>query len=156
MAGRKSHLRDLHGIPGCHYDATVGWVNFDALDNLLELIDALASVVVVACSIFSTKVSPLEAINRTQVANLTTLETSRVEELTGAVAIPDSDVLCLQQFGIGGAFYKPEELLGNCAPKHSLGCEQRDLIAKIETHLSAKDADGANASAITTSHTYIK
>jgi hypothetical protein len=81
------------------------------------------------------------------------MEARSVEELAGAVAIPDADVLLLQQLGIGGSFDEPEQFFSDGAPENALRGQQRELIPKIEAHLGAKDADGSNTSAIATSDT---
>lgn len=151
VTGRQSHLRDLHRVPGSHDDAPVGGVHLDALDDLLQLVDSLAGVVVVAGAVLGAEVPPLKSINRSQIADLAILKARRVEELARAVAIPDSDVLGLQQLGVRRSFNEPQQLLGHGAPEYALGGQQRKLIAEVEAHLCTEDADGADPGAVAAS-----
>jgi len=96
--------------------------------------------------------SPLESVHWAQIANLTILESRRIEELASAVTIPNANILSLQQLRVCRAFDEPQQLLSYCAPENSLCRQQRNLIAEIKSHLSTEEADSANASTITTSH----
>lgn len=103
-----------------------------------------------------TEMSPLEAINRSQVTNLAVLETRSIEELACAVAVPNSNILSLEQLCVGGAFDEPKQLLCHGAPKHALCRQQWKLITKIESHLCTEEANGANAGAISSGYAYAK
>lgn len=61
------------------------------MDDLGELVDALACVVRLCVDVFRAKVSPLEAIDGAEIADFAVGEADAVEELAGAVAVPDLD-----------------------------------------------------------------
>lgn len=153
MTRRQSHLWYLWRIPSGHDDAAVGGINFNAFDDFFQLVDSLARVVVLARAVLCSEVSPLEAVDWSQVSNFAVLEARRVEKLTSAVAVPDFDVFRLKNFRIGGSFDEPEKFLCDGSPEHSLRRQQWKLIAKIKSHLRSEDADCADSRAISSGHT---
>ena len=54
-------------IPSTDDNPTVVWVGLDGVNDLSQLVHSLAGVVGMHVNVLGTKVSPLEAINRTKV-----------------------------------------------------------------------------------------
>ena len=65
-----------------------------------ELVDALARVVRVGVVVRGAEVAPLEAVDGAQVALLAVAEAALLEELLGAVAVPDVDVLRREEVAV--------------------------------------------------------
>lgn len=123
--------------------------HLDPVDDLVKLIDSLAGIIVLACLVRGTKVTPLEAVDRPQIALLSVSEAALVQELPCAVAIPDPDALVLQLLRIRATANEPQQLLGHSTPEHSLGGQQwEDVVAQIETHLSSEKRQSTNARSI--------
>lgn len=149
------HFTNLRWIPRCHDNATIFRLVLDTLNDILQLINALSSVVVLACLVLSAKVSPLKSIDRTEITNFTCLKSSCVEKFTCAVAVPNANVLLLQQLGIGRAANEPQQFLGDTTPKDTFRRQQWKTFTQIKSHLSPEDAHSANASAIASFCTFV-
>ena len=96
----------------------------DLPDDFGELIDALARVVVVTRLVFRAEMPPLKSVHRTQIALGAVGESDLVEEVAGAVAVPDVHALVGEQFRIGRARDEPEELLGDSTRKDAFRGEE--------------------------------
>mmetsp|Transcript_22294 Transcript_22294/g.53470 ORF Transcript_22294/g.53470 Transcript_22294/m.53470 type:complete len:264 (-) Transcript_22294:4-795(-) len=98
------------------------------------------------------EVPPLEPVHWSQVPLLPVPETHFREELLGAVAVPDVDVLVPEEVGVGRAGDEPEELLGDAAPEDALGRQQRERLPQIEPQRAPELRDGAGARAVAFPH----
>ncbi len=83
---------EIGGIPGGEDDASIGGVVFDLVDDVLELIDALAGVVVVHGAIGGAEMSPLESIDGSEISFFAVGKSAGIEEFAGCVGVPDVDV----------------------------------------------------------------
>lgn len=79
--------------------------------------------------------SPLEAVDRTEVALLSVLEAVQLEELQRAVRIPDVDALFGQLLAVGRAGDEPEQFLGDRLEDHLLGGQQWDGVWRTEEQM---------------------
>merc|ERR1712151_608671 len=91
---------------------------------------------------------PLKAIYRTQVAFFSVAQASLVQELPGAVTVPNLDALIRQMLCMGVALHEPKELLHHTSPKNTLRRQQRERFAEVEAHRRSKDRDRADAGAV--------
>ena len=55
-----------------------------------------------------------------------------LQEVLGAIGIPDVDILGGELTGIGRTTHKPQQLFGHTPPKHTLGCQQGKLVPQAE------------------------
>merc|ERR550519_360284 len=139
VTGRQGHLVQVRGVPGAHDDPPVVGLGLDPLDDLRELVDPLAAVVGVHVHVLSTEVSPLKAVDGTEVSLLTLCKAQTVQELSASVPVPDPHFLLLQLLGVGGAPDEPEELLSNAAIEDFLGGQQGEgSIPQRKSHLSSE------------------
>ncbi len=122
----------------------------DLADALLELIDALSGVVCIAVIVRCTEVAPLKAIDGAKVTLASMAEATLVEEVLGAVAVPDLDALCGKEFGVCRAVDEPEELLYDAAEEGSLCGEKREgAVCEGEAEVGrGEDGDGAGPCAV--------
>eukprot|EP00958_Prasinococcus_capsulatus_P016603 scaffold1839_cov382-Prasinococcus_capsulatus_cf.AAC.17 len=150
VAGGQRHLRQCCRVPRRQNNAAVPRFVLDSVNHLRQLVHALVGVVRVHVFILGSKVAPLEAIDRAQVAHLPLYKTNAVEVLTGAIPVPDADALLGQLPSVGGAPHEPQKLLHHPAPKDALGCEYRKTPPKIETHLLAEQGVRASAGSVHT------
>ena len=139
VTGRQGHLVQVRGVPGAHDDPPIVGLGLDPVDDLSELVDPLAAVVGVHVHVLSTEVSPLKAVDWSQVSLLTGCEAQTVQELPAAVPVPDPHFLLLQLLGVGGAPDEPEELLSNAAIEDFLGGQQGECsVPQRKSHLSSE------------------
>jgi len=87
----QNHLLHIGRVPSRKNQTAVVGVSSQLVNDLSELVYSLTSVIRLGVNILGTEVSPLEAIHWSQIANLTMLKTKVVEELAGAIAIPNLD-----------------------------------------------------------------
>ena len=80
MAWRQGHLWECSWIPGCHEDPSAITIVLQLVDHGLELVDTLAFVRVVHSLVLSPEVSPLEAVDWTEVPFLPVRQPDVVEE----------------------------------------------------------------------------
>ena len=95
VARRQRHQVEVRRVPCGHDDAAAVRVGLDLVDDLAELVDALALVVGVHVDILGAEMPPLEAVHRAQVADLAVVQASLVQELARGVGVPDPDVFSL-------------------------------------------------------------
>ena len=82
VTGRQGHFAEIGWIPGRHNDATVFRVVLDLVNALGELINTLTCVVGVHVNVLSPKVTPLKAIDRSQIPGFSIIQAPRVQKLT--------------------------------------------------------------------------
>lgn len=99
MAGWQDHLLEVGRVPGCEDEAAVVGVRPQLMDEFGNLVDTLSSVVRLGVNILGAKVSPLETVDRTKVTLLTVSQAEVVEELAGAISIPDLDASLAKGLG---------------------------------------------------------
>mmetsp|Transcript_44035 Transcript_44035/g.95785 ORF Transcript_44035/g.95785 Transcript_44035/m.95785 type:complete len:257 (-) Transcript_44035:325-1095(-) len=98
--------------------------------------------------ILRTEVAPLEAIDRAQVHLLTMGKAALVQELTGAVSVPDLHALVRKVLRIGVTLNEPEELLHDAAPEGPLRGQERERLPQVESHLRPENRAGADTCAV--------
>jgi hypothetical protein len=76
VAWRESHQVEVGRIPCAEEDAPVGWVLLDLADDLGQLVDALTGIIALGVDIGCPKMSPLEAVDRSEVALLAVTESA--------------------------------------------------------------------------------
>jgi len=104
MAWRKSHLLDVSNVPSTEQYSSWGWVLLDELDNLFDLIDSLAGVIRFEVLVLGSKVSPLEAIYRSQISLFSLREPTFVQELSTSISIPNVNLLVSKIVWVGISF----------------------------------------------------
>lgn len=150
VAGWEDHLFQIGGIPGGKDQTTIVWVGAQLVNNLGELVDSLACVVRLGVDILGAKVPPLEAVHRTEVADLAVVEAEVVEELARAIAIPNLDAGLAEAVGGCVALDEPEELGDNGASKDALGGKEgkdRDAVVVEGEFEGSRSKDGICACA---------
>ena len=95
VAGRQRHLLQIRRIPGGEDDSAAIGVGFDLMDDFHQLIDALVGIIRVAVFVLRAEMTPLEPVNRTQIAFCVILESDAVQIAARAVPLPDIDALIL-------------------------------------------------------------
>mmetsp|Transcript_23521 Transcript_23521/g.56245 ORF Transcript_23521/g.56245 Transcript_23521/m.56245 type:complete len:389 (-) Transcript_23521:616-1782(-) len=148
VAGRQRHILERGGVPRGEEDPPVVRVGLDLVDYFRELIDTFPAVVGVHVGVVRTKVPPLEAVDRSKITFLPVRQAYRVEVLPGTVTVPDVNVLLLQFFCTGFTSNKPQKLLCNTPPEHTLCSEQWERVSQIKTHLAAELRVGSGASSV--------
>jgi hypothetical protein len=103
VAGWKCHFIQIRWVPSRHDDTAILRVVNDFVDALGQLIHALTGVVGVHVLVFGPKMTPLESIDGSQISHFPIRESSLIEELSGAIAIPNVNVLGCQVIGVGVA-----------------------------------------------------
>lgn len=153
VAGRQGHALKVLWVPRAEdHSAVVGAVA-QLVDDFGQLVDAPAGVVGLGIDVLCAKVPPLEAVDGAQVADLAVGEPHAVEELAGAVAVPDLDADVAEGRGRGVALDEPEELGDDGAEEDSLRGEQGEDGAAVVVELEleaggSEDGQGARAGAV--------
>ena len=110
------------------------------VDDLGQLVHPLPAVVGLHVHVLRPEVSPLEAVDRSEVSLLPLCQAEAVEELPAAVSVPDPHILVLQLLGISGASDEPEQLLSNASIENLLGGQQGECsISQRKSHLSSEE-----------------
>ena len=149
VAGGQCHFLQIGRIPGGHNDAPILWSILDFPNAIGQLVDALPGVIRVHVNVGGTKVSPLEAIDRSQVSNFAMRQSSLVEEFSRAISIPNMNSLVGKVIAIGVSADEPQELFGDAPPKGAFGGEERQsAVAEGKAHLGAEFGERASSSAI--------
>ena len=151
VARRESHESKIFGVPCTEQDPAIGGVVLDLVNDFTQLVNALTGVVGVAVLVFCAKVSPLEAVDWTQITFSPVLQVTRVEELSRSVTVPDVHALVSKKLGVGLASHKPEELLQYASQEDTLCGEQRQIaVGKVEAEarLRCKESESASTCAI--------
>jgi hypothetical protein len=138
MTRRKRHLLQLRRIPRRHYQSTTGGISLNLIDDPLQLVNSLSTIISLFCCIWRIPMSPLKSINWPQIA-LLSVYTDALKVLFWTVTVPNSYVFILQKFGVCMASGKPYQLLCNTSPKHFLMRQKRKTFSKIVPHHSSKN-----------------
>lgn len=101
VTGRKRHIVQVCRIPSRHDDTSIFWIVFNFVNAFCQLVHTLPRVVGMHIHVVRPKVTPLKAIDWTEVAHLTMLQAAGVQELARAVAVPNVNVFGRQLIGIG-------------------------------------------------------
>mmetsp|Transcript_16655 Transcript_16655/g.26417 ORF Transcript_16655/g.26417 Transcript_16655/m.26417 type:complete len:240 (-) Transcript_16655:216-935(-) len=153
MARRQRHLIQIARIPRTHHNPARVGIVLDLLDAVHQLIHSLAIILIVHTSILRAKVSPLESINRSQVAFFIVRQTAIVQKLARAVSVPNMDAFVLQFLSRRGATHEPQQFLRYASPKHLLCGQQReDVILQRKPHLRSKNGQRASSRSISSLH----
>ena len=88
---RQGHFRQVCRVPGAEDDPTVVGSVFELVDHSRKLVDASASIALLSTEILCAEMSPLEAIDGSEVAFGTMRESDAVEVGAGTIAVPDLD-----------------------------------------------------------------
>lgn len=153
VAGRQSHALKVLWVPRAEdHSAVVGAVA-QLVDDFGQLVDALAGVVCLSIDVLCAKVPPLKPVDGAQVADVAVGQADAVEELAGAVAVPDLDADVAEGGGGGVALDEPEELGDDGAEEDSLGGEQGEdgaaVVVEVEFEAGrGEDGQGASAGAV--------
>lgn len=153
VAGRQGHALKVLWVPCAEDHSAVIRVVAELVDDLGQLVHALAGVICLCVDILGAKVPPLEAVDGAQVADVAVREPDAVEELAGPVAVPDLDADVAEGGGGGVALDEPEQLGDDGAEEDSLcGEEGEDGAAVVvELELEAwgrENGQGTGASAV--------
>lgn len=124
MAGRQGHLLQIGGIPGAQHDAAIVGTMAQLVDDLGQLVDALAGVVRLGVDVGGAEMAPLEAVDGAEIADGAVGEPDAVEIRPAAVAVPDLDAGGGERQRGGAAGDEPEELGDDGAEKDAFGGEE--------------------------------
>ncbi len=138
MTRRKCHLLQLRRIPRCHYQSTTRWISLNLIDDPLQLVNSLSTIISLFFCIWRIPMSPLKSIHWPQIA-LLPVYTDALKVLFWTVTVPNSYVFILQQFGVCMASHKPDQLLCNASPKNFLMRQKRKTIFKVVSHHSSEN-----------------
>ncbi len=94
------------------------------VDDLCQLVDALAGVVGLGVDVGGAEMAPLEAVDGAEVADGAVGEADTVEVGPAAVAVPDGDASGGEGERGGAAGDEPEELGGDGAEENAFGGEE--------------------------------
>lgn len=157
VARRQRHFPQIGRVPGRHDNASIFGIVFDLVNALRKLINPLARVIRVHINVFRSEMTPLETVDWTQITYFAVFQATRIEKLARSVSVPNMNIFRGQVVRVRVTLYKPEQFLGNTAPKRALGSQQRQcVVAKRETHLRAKFGQSARTGAIPTLYTRLK
>lgn len=118
MARWQSHLFESGRIPSREKDPAVVWVGLECMDDVSNLIIALASVIGVTIDVFGAEMTPLEPINGTQIAFASVGESQRVQILSRTIAVPDMNALFGQLVTVSATRHKPQQFFQDSLEKH--------------------------------------
>mmetsp|Transcript_48018 Transcript_48018/g.102108 ORF Transcript_48018/g.102108 Transcript_48018/m.102108 type:complete len:208 (-) Transcript_48018:1159-1782(-) len=93
VTGRQGHLVQIARVPRAHHNPPILGIVLDLLDAVRQLVHPLARIIRMHVRVLRPEVPPLKPVHRAQVALLPVLQPPRVEELAGAVPVPDVNVL---------------------------------------------------------------
>lgn len=124
----------------------------DLPDALLELIDPLLGVVCITVLVLCSEVAPLKAIDGTKVTLASMTQAALLEEILGAVSVPDLNALFGEELGVCRAANKPKKLFYDAAEERSLCGEEREgVVCKGEAEIGrGEDRDSPSPSAVGT------
>lgn len=147
VARRQGHELEVARVPRREHHAAVIRVRAQLVDNLGELVDALAGVVGFGINVVGAKVTPLEAVDGAQVTHLAVREPDAVEELARPVAVPDLDAGLVERNRRRVALDEPQELGDDGPREDALRCQQRQDRAAVvvEAKLESRREDGERA-----------
>lgn len=135
VARRQGHALEVARVPRAEDHPPVVGVGAQLVDDLGQLVDTLARVVSAGVDVLGAKVPPLEAVDGAQVADVAVRQADAVEELAGAVAVPDLDADVAEGLGRGVALDEPEELGDDGAEEDTLRGEEGEDRAAVVVEL---------------------
>ncbi len=135
VAGRQGHLVEIDGVPGGQDDPAIGGVGLDLADDIAELVDALARVVVVHGAIGGAEMSPLESVDGSEITFFAMCQSAGIQKLAGSIGVPDMDVFVAEGLDVGVTADEPEQFFGDPAPEDAFGGEEGKRFAQIEAEL---------------------
>jgi len=112
-------------IPRAHDNPSVSWVVLDFINDLLKLIHALPSVIILARLIRGSEMPPLKPIYRTEISNPSVIKTYAIEILPGPISFPDVYALVAQDLSVSVSCDKPQQLLNHASREDPLGGQER-------------------------------
>ena len=104
----------------------------DKIKHIADLIDGTVRII----GRGRRPATPLSAVYGTQIAVLI------------GPFVPNMHIALLQPTHVRGTFQEPQQLIGKSLEKHRLRREQRKILAQVESHLLAEQADGTSARTI--------
>ena len=120
-------------IPCCHNVTTTVRVALDAVDYLLNLVDA-----------FVVPVAPLCAINRAEVA------------VSVSPFIPNRNFMVVQIFDVCVAGNEPQQLINYRLQMYFFRSDKREAFREAKPHLMPENADGSGACTVAFLHSLVK
>lgn len=152
VAGRQGHALEVSRVPRAEDHSPVVRVVAKLVDDLGQLVDALAGIVCLCIHVLGAKVPPLKTIDGAQVTDLAVGQADAVEELAGPIAVPDLDTDVVEGYGGCVALDEPEELGDDGAEEDPFCCEQREdgaaVVVELELEaLGCENRQGAGAGA---------
>lgn len=105
---RQHHAGHVLGVPcGKDHSSVVG-VCAELVYDLRQLVNTLAGVIGLCVFVLCAKVSPLETVDGSQVADFAVCQPQIIQELAGAIAVPDLDADLVQRDRRCVALNEPE------------------------------------------------
>lgn len=95
------------------------------MNDLGKLVYTLTCVIRLCINIFGTKMSPLKAIDGTEIAGLTMIEAKVVKKLARSIAVPYFDASFTEAVRRCVAFDEPQELGNDCSGEDTLCSKER-------------------------------
>lgn len=87
--------------------------------------------------------SPLEAINWSEIPLFSILKAEVIQELSRGVTVPYPNFLVTKELGICLTFDEPSELFGETPPKYILCGKNWEALRQVKPHLVSKLSEDA-------------
>jgi hypothetical protein len=100
VARREGHLIQVGWIPRRHDDAPILWIINNLVNAILQLIDTFTRVIGVHVHILGSEVTPLKAIDWSEISLFTMAQASGLKKFLRAISIPNVNVLFGELVGI--------------------------------------------------------
>ena len=121
MTRRQCHLSQIRRIPRTQNNPSVIRFVFQFIYDFRQLINTLARIIRLGIYVLRAKMSPLEAIDRSQIPLFTVRKADAVEVFAGAISVPDFYPGRREGDRGGGARNEPEEFGDNGAEEDAFG-----------------------------------
>jgi hypothetical protein len=108
-------LRRTFRVPSAEDDPSVRRVMSDLVNHLLELIDPLARIIVLARPVLRPEMPPLEPIHGSQVAFASMAQPDFIKVLSRPIALPYIHPFGRERLAVGIARDEPEQLFDDAA-----------------------------------------
>lgn len=119
-----------------------------SLHNSFELVHSFVLVALITSIILSPEMPPLKPIDWSQVPLSVVFQSSFVEKLPIAIAVPNVDVFVPESLSICFSPYKPQQLLDDSSSENFFGRQQRKGFGEIESHRFPENSNGSLPSSI--------
>ncbi|MNE28858.1 hypothetical protein D3C80_1223160 [compost metagenome] len=136
MAGRQGHVVHVGRVPGADDVTAAVGIGLEAVDQLLDLVDALA-------------------VRRGPGAPLLAIDGAEVAVLVGPF-VPDADAVVFQPADIGLATEEPQQLDEDRARVQLLGGQKGEALGQVKTDLTTEDAERPGAGAVVAAHAVVE